>query len=76
MDLPIISEFVQYGVIGICFALIVAICYVVSLFVGAIKGFYAEVSKLNSTIMELSVEVKTFSRGRRKPVSKESPTDG
>jgi sensor histidine kinase YesM len=60
--IPIISESVQYGVIGICISLIVALCFIVKMFVNVILRFIEEIKSLQSTIGELrtSVEMLTI----------------
>jgi len=59
---PIISEWVQYGVIGICFLLIGALVVIVKMFINVILKFIEEIKSLQSTIGELrtSVEMLTI----------------
>ena len=78
-NVPIISEFAQYGVIGICFALIIAIVIIVKIFTEAIKhlvdvlkSLYDQISSLKNAIYELSAIVKAMSWNARH--NKEPPT--
>ena len=56
--IPIITESVQYGVIGICVMLIIANAVIVKMFVSAIMKLYEKIDQLNTTIADLATEVK------------------
>ena len=75
---PIITESVQYGVIGICIMLIVAGSYVivsiVKTFVGAIMKLYEKIDTLNSNISDLKTSVEMLSI--RTKMSKRSQQSG
>ena len=65
-----LTEFVQAGVVGVCIALIVALGYIVKLFVGAlmtfaevVRGFTSSVEKLNERIDRLEYSRKIETRG-------------
>lgn len=64
MDIPVLNDLVQGGIVGICLGLIIAICYIVRLFVLAIKEFQTEIRDLNKTITELGVELRSLTRKR------------
>ena len=57
-QIPIIPEMVQYGVIGICIMLIIALVIIVRTFVMAIMQMYDKIDRLNQTISDLTTEVK------------------
>ena len=53
-QIPIITESVQYGVIGICVMQIIAIVLIVKTFVGAIMKLYEKIDMLNTNISDLN----------------------
>ncbi|MCL2710444.1 MAG: hypothetical protein FWE95_06160 [Planctomycetaceae bacterium] len=55
---PIITESVQYGVIGICIMLIIADAVKVRSFIAAQMKLHEKIDQLNVTINELTTEVK------------------
>ncbi|GHT37305.1 hypothetical protein FACS189427_10090 [Planctomycetales bacterium] len=63
MSIPFVPEFVQYGVIGICVALIVALVLETRMFVNAIMQFCNQIISLNKTISDLSAKIDTFKNG-------------
>ena len=74
MEIPVLSEFVQYGVVGIALALIVALVIIVKsfivmagTFVEVLKGLYAELGNLRSTIADLTAQVKLLTWTREFP---------
>ncbi len=72
MEIPVLNDLVQGGIVGICLGLIIAICYIVRLFVGAIKEFQSEIRDLNKTINELGTEIRTLTlRRKRKKIDEE-----
>ena len=56
--IPIITESVQYGVIGICIMLIIADAVKVRSFIAAQMKLHDKIDQLNVTISELTTEVK------------------
>jgi uncharacterized protein YoxC len=64
-QIPIITESVQYGVIGICITLILAnaacLVIVVKTFVSAILKLYESIDALKTTIGELTKQVERLS---------------
>ncbi|MGL6226137.1 MAG: hypothetical protein ACRC10_05875 [Thermoguttaceae bacterium] len=66
MDIPVLNDLVQGGIVGICIGLIIAICYIVRLFVLAIKEFQTEIRDLNKTITELGVELRSLTQKRQR----------
>ena len=60
--IPIITESVQYGVIGICVMLIIALVLIVKAFINVILKFIEEIKSLQMTIGDLrtSVEMLTI----------------
>ena len=56
--IPIITESVQYGVIGICIMLIIADAVKVRSFIAAQMKLHDKIDQLNVTINELTTEVK------------------
>lgn len=71
MEIPILSEFVQAGIVGVCIALIVALCFYVRLFVGAYKELGTEIRDLNKTIAELGADVRILTTRRKRPAVRE-----
>jgi outer membrane murein-binding lipoprotein Lpp len=61
-SIPIITESVQYGVIGICIMLIIANAYamvaIVKTFVGAIMKLYEKIDALNTNISDLNTKIE------------------
>ena len=70
-DFTNVSALAQYGAVGVALASIAANVFIVKLFVGAIKGFYAEMARLNATLSDLSAEVKSFSHIRHRKREKQ-----
>ena len=75
MELPILSELAQCGLVGVCISLIIALCFCIKLFVGALIKFAEEINNLNKVIAKLNADVQLIAR-RRKPKQEETPTNG
>jgi hypothetical protein len=76
-SMPVISDFVQAGAVGVCLALIVALGYIVRLFVGAlmtfadvVRGFSLSVEKLNERIDRLEYQHHTDRAESRRKADK------
>lgn len=57
-QIPIITESVQYGVIGICVMMIIANVIIVKCFIGAILKLYEKIDALNSNIADLNTRIE------------------
>jgi hypothetical protein len=65
-NVPILPEFVQYGVIGICIMLIVLVGYITKLYLNAILQLYTKIEVLTASITALSTKIENLSLYRRK----------
>jgi hypothetical protein len=65
-NVPILPEFVQYGVIGICIMLIVLVGYITKLYLSAILQLYAKIETLTGSITALSVKIENLAFYRRR----------
>ena len=74
-NIPIMSDFVQYGAVGVALASIIANIFIVKIFVSGFKDVYARfdvrLERLDTTLSELSAEVKSFSRIRSRKREKQ-----
>jgi hypothetical protein len=65
-DIPILSEYAQYGVIGICIALIFLVGYITKIYLNAITNLYAKIETLTISITTLTTKIDTISTLRRR----------
>jgi hypothetical protein len=65
-DIPILSEYAQYGVIGICIALIILVGYITKIYLNAIINLYAKIETLTGSITTLTAKIDSMSFIRRR----------
>jgi hypothetical protein len=65
-EIPIIPEFVQYGVIGICIMLIVLVGYVIRQFLHVMLQQYSKMDVFNDSVNKLIAKLDNLTIYRRK----------
>jgi hypothetical protein len=64
--IPVIPEFVQYGVIGICVVVILGWCYTIRLFVLNYQQMFSEINNFSTAVAEFKADIKLLSLSRRR----------
>lgn len=65
-NVPIIPEFVQYGVIGICIVIILGWCYTIRLFVQNYQQMFSNIKDFSAAVAELRAEISIITARKQR----------